>query len=107
MEAQVAQDGSAGQEGAAHAGEQVPERAIGRAVWVGHVIGLLDDLAVDLVAERAQVLTSLQDALDDGHRVGHSLHLLQRVEHLHRLILETGVALLLLDCRREISTNSF
>lgn len=30
-----------------------------------------------LIPERAQVLAGLQDALDDGHRVCQSLHLLQ------------------------------
>ena len=98
VELKVAQDSAAGQEGAAHAGEQVPVGAIGRSVWVWHVIGLLDELAVDLVAQGSKVVAGLQDALDDGSGVGHSLHLLQRVKDLHCLILKAGVTLLLLDC---------
>ena len=96
MELEVAQDPAARQEGAAHAGEEVPVRAIGWAAGLGHVIGLFDELAVDLVAQRPQVLARLQDALDDGHRVQHRLHLLERVKHPHGLILQAGVALLLM-----------
>lgn len=48
MEAEVSEDGPTGQEGAAHAGEEVPVRPIGRAVWLRHVIGLLDHLTVHL-----------------------------------------------------------
>ncbi|TNN48889.1 hypothetical protein EYF80_040912 [Liparis tanakae] len=47
-----------------------------------------------------QVLAGLQDALDDGHRVRQRLHLLQRVEDPHRLVLQAGVALLPLNCTR-------
>lgn len=71
-------------------------RAVSRAVGLRHVIGLFDQLTVDLVSERLQVMAGLQDALDDGHRVGDDLHLLQRVEDLHRLILQAAIALLLL-----------
>lgn len=66
---EVAQDASARQEGAAHAGQQVPVGPVGGAVRVWHVIGLLDQLTVDLVPQRPQVLTGLQDSLDDWHRV--------------------------------------
>lgn len=69
MEAEVAQDGTAGQEGAAHAGEQVPVGAVGRAVGLQHVIGLFDQLTVHLVSEWPQVVAGLQDALDDVHGV--------------------------------------
>lgn len=48
MEAEVSEDGSTGQEGAAHACEQVPVRPIGWAVRLRHVIGLLDHLTVHL-----------------------------------------------------------
>lgn len=46
---EVAQDASAGQEGAAHAGQEMPVGAIGGTVWVRHVIGLLDELTVNLI----------------------------------------------------------
>lgn len=48
VEAQVSEDGSAGQEGAAHAGEKMPVRPIGWDVSLRHVIGLLDHLGVNL-----------------------------------------------------------
>lgn len=48
VEAEVSEDGSTGQEGAAHAGEQVPVCPIGWAVRLRHVIGLLDHLTVHL-----------------------------------------------------------
>ena len=101
MKLEVAQDTPAGEESAAHTGEQVPVGTIGQTVGLGNVIGLFDQLTVDLVSEWPQVLAGLQDALDDGHRVRHRLHLLQRVEYLHRLVLQAGVALLLLHCREQ------
>ena len=48
MEAEVSEDGSTGQEGAAHAGEQVPVSPIGWAVRLRHMIGLLDHLTIYL-----------------------------------------------------------
>lgn len=47
-----------------------------------------------LISERPQVLAGLQDALDDGHGVCQSLHLLQGVKNSHCLILKTGITLL-------------
>lgn len=52
MEAEVAQDGAAGQKRTAHAREQVPVCAVAWAVGLRHVIGLFDQLTVDLVSER-------------------------------------------------------
>lgn len=48
VEAEISEDGSTGQEGAAHAGEQMPVCPIGRAVRLRHMIGLLDHLTVNL-----------------------------------------------------------
>lgn len=48
MEPEVSEDGSAGEEGAAHAGEEMPVCPIGWAVRLRHVIGLFDHLTVDL-----------------------------------------------------------
>ena len=48
VEPEVSEDGSTGQEGAAHAGEQVPVCSIGWAVRLRHVIGLLDHLTIYL-----------------------------------------------------------
>lgn len=69
MKLEVAQDAPARQEGAAHAGQQVPVGPVGGAVGVRDVIGLLDQLTVDLVSQWPQVLTGLQDSLDDWHGV--------------------------------------
>lgn len=49
VEPEVSQDGATGQEGAAHAGEQMPVRVIGWAVGLRHMIGLLDQLAVHFI----------------------------------------------------------
>lgn len=49
MELEVAQDSSAWQEGAAHAGQEMPVGTIGGAVGVRDVVCLLDELTVNLV----------------------------------------------------------
>lgn len=97
MEFQVSQYASAWKEGAAHAREEVPVGMACRAVWLRHVIGLFDELAVDFISDWPQVVTGLQDSLDDGDGVSHNLHLLQRVKDLHRFILKTRVTFLLMD----------
>lgn len=70
--------------------------AVGRTVGVWDVIGLFDQLTVNLISQRPQVLTSLQDSLDDWDGIRHCLHLLQRVENFHGFVLQAGVTLLLL-----------
>lgn len=52
MEAKVSEDGSTGQEGAAHTGEEMPVRPIGWAVRLRHVIGLFYHLTVYLKQRR-------------------------------------------------------
>lgn len=52
METEVSEDGSAGEECTAHAGEEMPVRPIGWAVRLRHVIGLLYHLTVDLKQKR-------------------------------------------------------
>lgn len=52
VEAEVSEDGSAGEEGAAHAGEEMPMRPIGWTVRLRHVIGLFYHLTVDLKQRR-------------------------------------------------------
>lgn len=69
VESEVTQDGATGQEGATHAGEQVPVCTVCRAVGLGHMIGLFDQLTVHLVSQWPQIVAGLQDALDDGDRV--------------------------------------
>ena len=48
MEAQVSENTSAGQEGAAHAGEKMPVCPIGLDVILRHVVGLLNHLCIHL-----------------------------------------------------------
>lgn len=55
----------------------MPVGAIGRTVGVLDVIGLFDQLTVHLISQWPQVLTGLQDSLDDWYGVRHGLHLLQ------------------------------
>lgn len=52
MEAEVSEDGSAGEEGAAHAGEEMPVCPICRTVRLRHVVGLFYYLTVDLEKKR-------------------------------------------------------
>lgn len=59
MESEVSEDATAGQEGAAHAGEQMPVCAVGGVVGLRHVIGLFDQLTVDFISERPKILTRL------------------------------------------------
>lgn len=59
MESEVSEDATAGQKGAAHAGEQMPVCTVGGAVGLRHVIGLFDQLTVDFISERPQILTRL------------------------------------------------
>lgn len=47
---EVAKDASAGQEGAAHTGQEMPVGAIGRTVGVRDVIGLFDQLTVHFIS---------------------------------------------------------
>lgn len=47
---EVAENSSAGQEGAAHTRQEMPVGAIGRTVGVRDVIGLFDELTVNLIS---------------------------------------------------------
>lgn len=49
MKLEVAKDASAGEEGAAHAGQEMPVGSVGKAVGVRDVVGLFDQLTVNLV----------------------------------------------------------
>lgn len=51
MKPEVAQDASAWQEGAAHARQEMPVGAISRTVGVWDVVGLFDQLAVNLISQ--------------------------------------------------------
>lgn len=62
---------------------------------MGHLVGLFDELTVELVSQRAEVVPRLQDALDDGSRVRHGLQLLQGIEYLDGFILKGRVAFVL------------
>lgn len=93
MELEVLEDPAAGQEGAAQAGEDLPAAEVAHAARVRHLVGLLDELAVQLVSQRPEVVPRLEDALDDGNRVGHGLQLLEGVEYLDGFVLKRRVAL--------------
>lgn len=95
VELEVLEDPPTGQEGAAQAGEDLPAAQVARAARLRRLVGLLDELAVQLVAQRAQVVPRLQDALDYGDGVRHGLQLLEGVEDLDGFILEGGVAFVL------------
>lgn len=92
VELEVLEDGSARQEGTAEARQDLPAVQVAHTARVGHLIGLLDELAVHFVPQRPQVVPRLQDALDDGDGVGHGLQLLERIEYLDSFILEGCVA---------------
>lgn len=47
---EVAENASTGQEGAAHTCQEMPVGAIGRTVGVRNVIGLFDQLTVNLIS---------------------------------------------------------
>lgn len=92
MQLEVSEDAPGGHEGAGHAGQDLPAAQVAGAAGLRRPRGLLDELAVDLVPQRPQLLARLQDALDDGHRVGHALQVLQGVEHLQGLLLQRCAA---------------
>lgn len=98
MELEVTEDSSAGQEGAAHAGHQLPVVKVPRSVGLWHVVCLLDQLTVHLVPEGPEIMAGLQNALDNGDGVRDRLDLLKGVKDLHCFILEAAVAFLLLHC---------
>lgn len=77
VELEVLEDPSARQEGAAEARQDLPAVQVAHAARMGHLIGLLDELTVQLIPQRPQVVAGLQDALDDRDGVGHGLQLLQ------------------------------
>lgn len=91
VELEVSEDAPGGGEGAGHAGQDLPEAEVPGAPWMGGPRGLFDQLTVELVPQGAELLARLQDALDDGHRVGHALQVLQRAEDLQGLVVERGV----------------
>lgn len=69
VELEVLEDPPAGQEGAAQAGQDLPAAQVAHAARMGHFVRLLDELAVQLVSQRPEVMSCLEDALDDGNRV--------------------------------------
>lgn len=92
MELEVSEDAPRGVERAGRAGQDLPDADISRTSWLRRTRCLLDQLTVELVTQWAELLTRLQDALDDGHHVGYALQVLQRAEHFERFILQRRVA---------------
>lgn len=95
VELEVLENPPTRQEGAAQAGQDLPAVQVAHAARMWHLVGLLDELAVQLVSQRSEVMPSLQDALDYGNGVGHGFQLLQGIEDLDGFILEGGVAFVL------------
>lgn len=91
MELEVSEDAPGRYEGAGHAGHDLPAAEVPRAAGLRRPCRLLDQLAVELISQRFELLAGLQDALDDGHRVGYALQVLQRAEHLEGFLLQRGV----------------
>lgn len=77
VELEILEDSSARQEGTAEARQNLPAVQVAHTARVGHLIGLLDELTVQFIPQRPQVVARLQDALDDGDGVGHGLQLLE------------------------------
>lgn len=77
VELKVLEDSTARQEGAAEAREDLPAVKVAHTARMRHLGGLLDELTVQLVPQRPQVMARLQDALDDRDRVRHGLQLLE------------------------------
>ncbi|KAL0628763.1 putative uncharacterized protein C8orf44 [Plecturocebus cupreus] len=92
MELEILENPSARQEGAAQARQDLPAVQVAHTAGVGHLVGLFDELAVQLVPQRSQVMPCLQDALDYWNRVRHGLQLLQGIEYLDGFILKGGIA---------------
>lgn len=76
MELEVSEDAPGWDEGAGHAGQYLPAAQVPGAAGLRRPRRLLDQLAEELVPQRSELLAGLQDALDDGHRVGHALQVL-------------------------------
>lgn len=92
MELEVSEDAPGRDEGAGHAGQDLPAAEVPRASWLRRSCRLLDQLTVELIPQWFELLTGLQNALDDGHRVSHALQVLQRAEHLESFLLERRIA---------------
>lgn len=92
VELEVSEDAPGRDEGAGHAGQDLPAAEVPGAGGLRRPHRLLDQLAVELVPQRSELLAGLQEALDDGHRVGHALQVLQRAEHFEGFVLQRRVA---------------
>lgn len=92
VELEVSEDAPGRDEGAGHAGQDLPAAEVPGAARLRRPRRLLDQLAEELVPQRFELLAGLQDALDDGHRVGHALQVLQRAEHFEGFVLQRRVA---------------
>lgn len=92
MELEILENPSAGQEGAAQARQDLPAVQVAHAARMGHFVGLLDELAVQLIPQRPEVMPCLQDALDYRDRVRHGFQLLEGIEYLDGFVLKGRVA---------------
>lgn len=88
VELEVSEDAPGGDEGAGHAGQDLPDAEVAGASWLRRPRALFDQLTVELVPQGAELLARLEDTLDDGHRVGHALQVLQRAEDFQGFVLQ-------------------
>lgn len=94
VKAQVFEYAAAGQEGAAHAGKQLPVselRILRLDMRVGDA-GLFDKLAVEFISERPEVEAGLEDPLYERNGLAGRLQLLEAVKKPHRLFTDGHVA---------------
>ncbi len=89
---EVSEDAPGWDEGAGHAGQDLPAAEVPGAAGLRRPCRLLDQLAEELVPQRFELLAGLQDALDNGYWVGYALQVLQRAEHFEGFILQRRVA---------------
>lgn len=76
MKLEIFEDAATGQKCATHAGEYLPTIEVPHAPRVRHFIGLLDELTVELISERSQIMSCLQDTLDYRDGIRHRFQLL-------------------------------
>lgn len=102
MELEIFEDAATRQKCATHAGEDLPTIQVAHAPRVWHFVGLLDELTVELISKRSQIMACLQDTLDYRDGIRHRLQLLQRIKYLDGFILQSCVAFVFQHYKRRI-----
>lgn len=76
MELEIFEDAAAREKCATHAGEYLPTVQVPHAPRVRHFIGLFDELTVELISKRSQIMSCLEDTLDYRDGIRHRFQLL-------------------------------